>query len=46
MYTTALLMFMAIAGFPSFVEDIKVGFTFHKKWLFIKDILKKYYPTH
>lgn len=24
MYTTALLTFMAIAGFPSFVEDIKV----------------------
>jgi hypothetical protein len=25
MYTTALLTFMAIGGFPSFVEDVKVG---------------------
>ena len=27
MYTTALLTFMAIGGFPSFVEDIKVAFS-------------------
>jgi hypothetical protein len=27
MYTMALLTFMAIGGFPSFVEDVKVAFS-------------------
>jgi len=37
MYTVALLTFMAIGGFPSFVEDVKVRLILHspksEKWL-------------
>ena len=32
MYTTALLTFMAIGGFPSFVEDVKVDSSLTQKW--------------
>jgi hypothetical protein len=48
MYTAALLTFIVIGGFPSFVEDIKFGLTFHQKVAFVPKIifLKKYYFTH
>jgi hypothetical protein len=39
MYTTALLTFMAIGGFPSFVEDIKVGLFSHQKVSFLPKII-------
>jgi hypothetical protein len=35
MYIIDLLTFMAIGGFPSFVEDIKVSLTFHQKVAFL-----------
>jgi hypothetical protein len=48
MYITALLTFMIIGGLPSFVEDIKVGLTFHQKVGFLLkiQILLKYYTIH
>jgi hypothetical protein len=39
MYTAALLTFMVIGGFPSFVEDIKFGLTFHQKVAFVPKII-------
>lgn len=36
MYTTALVTFMAIGGFPSFVEDIKVMFYPDVNWNFLQ----------
>jgi hypothetical protein len=35
MYTVALLTFMAIGGFPSFVEDVKVDSFTHPKVAFL-----------
>jgi hypothetical protein len=35
MYTVALLTFMAIGGFPSFVEDVKVASFTHPKLTFL-----------
>ena len=35
MYTVALLTFMAIGGFPSFVEDVKVDSSPIQKWPFL-----------